>query len=108
MNSQLSDTIRKILLAGGTMAFSASVLAVVGQQNPPPGPGQVPDYFGVVPNYANSPQPVLATVTITDPNGGTGAVAAATTYDYNTETATDTIMDVQLLNGGSNYSATPR
>ena len=105
MNSQLRDTIRKILLAGGTMAFSASVLAVVGQQNPPPGPGQVPDYFGVVPNYANSPQPVLATVTITDPNGGTGAVAAATTYDYNTETATDTIMDVQLLNGGSNYSA---
>ena len=105
MNAQLRQAIRKILLAGGTMAFSASVLAVVGQQNPPPGPGQVPDYFGVVPNFANSPQPVLATVTITDPNGGSGAVAAATTYDYSTDTMTDTIMDVQVLNGGANYSA---
>ncbi len=107
MNAQLSQAIRKILITGSTLAFSASVLAAVGQQNPPPGPGQVPDYFGVVPNYATSPQPLLATVTITDPNGGTGAIAAATTYDYTTDTLTDRIMDVQVVKGagGSGYSA---
>ena len=105
MNHRLRKSIKQILLAGSTFAFSASVLAVVGQQNPPPGPGQIPDYFGVVPNFATSPQPILATVTITDTGGGIGAIAAATTYDYSTDKLTDTVMDVQVLEGGSGYSA---
>ena len=71
----LNQSIRQILLACATAAFAASSLAAVGIQNPPPGPGMVPDYFGVTGNYANSPQPVLATITITD-SAGTGAVAA--------------------------------
>ncbi|NOT83530.1 MAG: choice-of-anchor D domain-containing protein [Methylococcaceae bacterium] len=105
MNISLKRSIQQLLLASGT-AFAASALAVVGQQNPPPGPGQIPDYFGVTPNYATSPQPIMATVTITDPSGfGTGAVAAATTYDYATDVQTDKIMDVQVLNPGSGYVA---
>ena len=73
----LNKLIRRIIFACGTATFAAGSLAAVGLQNPPPGPGQIPDYFGVTGNYANSPQPVLATVAIT--GAGTGAVAAATT-----------------------------
>lgn len=102
MNPRLRRSIQQILLAGGTAAFAISAVAALGVQNPPPGPGQVPDYFGVVPNYANSPQPVLTQVTIT--GDGTGAQAVATTYDYLTDTQTGNIMDVQVLNGGSGYT----
>jgi len=103
----LNQSIRQILLACATAAFAASSLAAVGIQNPPPGPGMVPDYFGVTGNYANSPQPVLATITITD-SAGTGAVAAASTYDYNSLNPgayTGGITDVKILKGGSSYSA---
>jgi FtsP/CotA-like multicopper oxidase with cupredoxin domain len=92
MNYRLRRAIQQILLASSTAAFAAGALAAVGQQNPPPGPGQIPDYFGITPNYATSPQPILATVSITD-GSGTGAVAVATTYD------------VQVLNPGSGYDA---
>ena len=97
MNNSLRRSIQQILLAGSTAAFAAGVLAAAGQQIPPPGPGQVPDYFGVTPNFATSPQPVLATV-----SGGTGTGAAATTYDYTLDALTHNIMDVQ---GGAGYNA---
>ena len=67
MNNSLRRAIQQSLLAGSTSVFAVGALGAVGQQNPPPEPGQIPDYFGVVPNYANSPQPVMATV-----SGGTG------------------------------------
>ena len=118
MRTSLNQAIRQILLAGSAAMFTVGAVAAVtpGVQNPPPGPGDVPDYFGVVPNYANSPQPILTTVTITDSGEwvggqlvkGSGAVAAASTYDYNSidpGAYTGTIKDVQILNGGSGYSA---
>lgn len=104
MNFRLRKSIQQILLAGSTAIFAAGTLAAVGQQNPPPGPGQIPDYFGVVPNYATSPQPILTKVTISGP--GTDAVAVATTYDYANDVQTDKIMDVQVLNPGANYDNT--
>lgn len=191
MNRQLQQSIRRILLTGSAGMIAAGIIgtasAVVGVQNPPPGPGQVPDYFGVVPNYANSPQPIMARVvitdselpgkgaqagiaidpsngsiasitvsdggagyvnpvvtivdnggtgtgatatvskmtsgvieeititgagsnytspiiTITDGSRGTGAIAAATTYDYLRDVGSNRIMDVQVLNGGAGYS----
>ena len=110
MNMNLTRSIRQLLLVCSTAAFSASAIATVGIQIPPPGPGMVPDYFGVTPNYANSPRPILTKVTVTDPgtngtNGGTGAVLAATTYDYNASAYTSGIKDVQVVIGGTNYSA---
>jgi FtsP/CotA-like multicopper oxidase with cupredoxin domain len=105
MNQRIRRSIQQLVLAGTSATFIASALGGVGVQSPPPGPGQVPDYFGVTPNYATSPQPVLTTVTITDTGGGTGAVAAASTYDYANWVRTDKIMDVQVLNGGSGYNA---
>ena len=109
MNMTLSRSIRQILLACSTAAFAASAVAVVGVQHTPPGPGMVPDYFGVTPNYATSPRPILTKVTVTDPgtngtNGGTGAVLAATTYDYNADAYTTGIKDVQIVTGGTGYS----
>ncbi|MDD1621970.1 MAG: choice-of-anchor D domain-containing protein [Methylococcaceae bacterium] len=105
MNTPFFRPVPQILLAVSSAAFAAGVLAAVGQQNPPPGPGHVPDYFGVTPNYATSPQPILSTVAISDPAGtGMGAVAAATTYDYTNNVQTDKIMDVQVLTPGSGYS----
>ena len=103
----LTKSIRQILFACGTAAFAASALATVGLQNPPPGPGQIPDYFGVTGNYANSPEPIMATVAITG-GGGMGAVAAASTYDYNSLNPgayTGGVTDVQILNGGTGYDA---
>jgi FtsP/CotA-like multicopper oxidase with cupredoxin domain len=97
MNTNLRKTIQQILLAGSAATFVAGAFASVGQQNPPPGPGQIPDYFGVVPNFANSPQPILATV-----SGGSGSGAAATTYDYVIDAPTHNVMDVQ---GGTGYVA---
>lgn len=111
MNNNLRKSIQQILLTTSIAVFSMTTLASVGQQKVPPGPGHVPDYFGVVPNFANSPQPILATVSVsaTDVNGnpsaGTGFVAAATTYDYVNDTQTDKIMDVQVLTPGVGYTA---
>ena len=77
MNNSLRRSIQQILLAGSTAAFAAGALAAVGQQNPPPGPGHIPDYFGVVPNYATSPQPILAQVVINEGVSGQGATVTA-------------------------------
>ena len=109
MNIRLRKAIQQILLTGSTAVFAAGAMATVGIQTTPPGKGEVPDYFGVVPNYANSPQPVLATVTIAPATStsalDTIATAAATTYDYNTNayTAAGGIADIQVLNPGSGY-----
>ena len=77
MNDRLRRSIQQILLAGSAATFAVGALAAVGQQNPPPGPGQIPDYFGVTPNYANSPQPILTEVVINDDGQGAGASANA-------------------------------
>jgi FtsP/CotA-like multicopper oxidase with cupredoxin domain len=95
MNYKLRRSIQQIVLAGITGAFATGAFAGLGQQNPPPGPNQVPDYFGIVPNFANSPEPVLAVV-----SGGSGTGAAATTYDYTNWATTPGITDVQ---GGKDY-----
>ncbi|MEI6067061.1 MAG: hypothetical protein WCP96_06965 [Methylococcaceae bacterium] len=79
MNINLTKSIRQILLVCSTATFAASTLATVGIQNPPPGPGDIPDYFGVTGNYANSPQPVLTEVAIIDNGKGGGATATAAT-----------------------------
>ncbi len=111
MNSILRKMIRQILVAGSTAAFVAGTPIVAqaaivpGVQLPPPGPGQIPDYFGVTPNYANSPQPMFSTVTI---NGtGSGAIAVATSFDYANGVFTDHITDIQILEPGSGYTGTP-
>ena len=115
MNMHLNKSIRRILLAGAAAAYTVGVLAAVGPQNPPPGSGQVPDYFGVTGNYANSPQPVLTSVTVIDPGGtiatgctgGTGggnAALVATTYDYANWVQTPGVADVQVLSGGTGYT----
>jgi len=69
---------QSIALICSAATISGSAFAALGVQIPPPGPGQVPDYFGVVPNYATSPQPVLTEVAITDAGKGGGATATAT------------------------------
>jgi len=60
---------------------------------------------------ANSPQPILATVTLSaPPSGGTQATAAATTYDYNSPNPgayPGGIQDIQVLNPGSGYTTPP-
>jgi hypothetical protein len=119
MNNQLSRSIRQILLASGLSAFAAGSSAAIipGVQIVPPGPGQVPDYFGVSPNYATSPTPNFALVTISPPNDTTAltprqAVAAATTTDdLNPNYAlspvgmyTNNLMDIQLIDGGAGYT----
>jgi len=107
MREPLSRLIHQILVASGAATFTIGTWAAVGIQNPPPGPGQVPDYFGVVPNYANSPQPISAMVTIAgSPSGNAAnATAAATTYDYVNDAPTSGVADIQVLFGGSGYSA---
>ena len=117
MNLKLNQAIRHILLAGAATAMTVGVIGLAqaaispGVQVVPPGPGQVPDYFGVSSNYATSPTPNFAQVTIT--GDGTGAVAAATTVDYLNPNYgitpagmyTGNLMDVQLVSGGTNYTA---
>ena len=116
MNACLNKLTRQLAMVGVAAAYTASVLAALGQQDPPPGPGQVPDYFGVVSNFANSPQPVLTNVTVTDPGGtiangcngnpvgGGNASLVATTYDYAHWIQTPGIADVQVRNGGTGYT----
>jgi FtsP/CotA-like multicopper oxidase with cupredoxin domain len=118
MNLKLNRAIRHILLAGAATAMTAGVIGLAqaaitpGVQVVPPGPGQVPDYFGVSSNYATSPTPNFAQVTIIDIGVGTGAVAAATTVDYLNPNYgitpagmyTGNLMDVQLINGGTGYT----
>ena len=102
MNTSLRKFVRQVVTGTGVAAIATCAFAAV---NPPPGPGQTPDYFGVVPNFAASPQPILTSVIISDSGGGTGAIAAATIYDYNQDVQTDGVTDVQVLVGGSGYSA---
>ena len=98
MNNSLRRSIQQILLAGSSAAFAAGALAAAGQQNPPPGPGHVPDYFGVTPNYATSPQPILTQVVINEGVSGAGAVATP-----NWDTNTGAITGFNLTDGGSGY-----
>ena len=98
MNYKLRRSIQQLMVVGITATFATGAFAALGQQNPPPGPNQVPDYFGIVPNFANSPEPVLAAVSSVT---GAGTGAAVTTYDYNNWATTPRITDVQ---GGTGYA----
>ena len=97
MNNSLRKSIQQILLAGSAATFAVGALAAVGQQNPPPGPGQIPDYFGVTPNYANSPQPILAQVVF---NGQLKAGQNASAVPVS---ADGIITGISNLVGGSGY-----
>lgn len=104
MNLSLRKSISSILFASSIATLTASAVASVGIQIPPPGPGEIPDYFGAVANYATSPAPAFAQVTATD-STGTGAVLAATNYDYNAGAYTQGVTSIQVVNGGTGYSA---
>ncbi len=97
MSTNLRRTIKQILLAGTTAAFTAGAFAYVGQQNPPPGPGQIPDYFGVTGNFANSPEPVLTKVVVNE--GQAGGIGASVTPVVTNGVITGT----SGLIGGSGY-----
>ena len=97
MNINLTKSVRQILLVATSALFSASSLATVGIQNPPPNPGDIPDYFGVTGNYANSPQPVLTEVAIADDGKGGGATATATTN------ADGSIKAIQVITAGAGF-----
>lgn len=116
MNPTLNRAIRRILLAGAATALTAGTMSMAhafnaGVQTTPPGPGQMPDYFGVSSNYATSPTPNFVQVSIA--GAGTGAVAAATTVDYLSPNYglspagnySGDLLDVQLASGGSGYVA---
>jgi FtsP/CotA-like multicopper oxidase with cupredoxin domain len=63
-----------------------------------PPPGGTPDYFGIYPNYANSPLPVVdAQIVINDPTG-TGATAQALVSG-------GAISHIIVTSGGSGYTA---
>ena len=100
MNNRLRRSIQQILLAGSTATFAIGALAAVGQQNPPPGPGQIPDYFGVTPNYANSPQPILTKVAVDTGVAVTAGLGASATANLN---AGNAIASITMTNGGSGY-----
>jgi FtsP/CotA-like multicopper oxidase with cupredoxin domain len=108
MNNNLRRTIRQILLAGTTAAFTTGALAAViptlGPQNPPPGPGQIPDYFGITGNFANSPQPVLTKVVI---NAGvaSGGISGSGASATPTTNAQGGISGYISLVGGTGYVA---
>ncbi len=62
-------------------------------------PGGVPDYFGITPNYANSPLPLPEIVTVVIGGVGTGAAATAILNP------SGVIMGVQVTAGGTGYVA---
>ncbi|MBK8814896.1 MAG: hypothetical protein IPN42_05025 [Methylococcaceae bacterium] len=105
MNTQLHKAIQQILLAGSTALFAAGTLAAVGQQNPPPGPGQVPDYFGFVPNYATSPQPILTKV---DVNTGAAVPAGSGALATANLGAGGSIATPIIINSGGSGYVTPK
>ena len=98
--------------------FTAAYLAnQVGEVNPAMDPGGVPHYFGPYPNYAYTPLPKGPVTDITVDNAGsgykdpiviiddvygtgTGAIATAAT-DPNT----GAIINIDLTNGGKDYTA---
>ena len=86
--------------ADNAQAAREAAVAVGTPAAPAPSPGQVPDYFGIYPNYANSPLPILVKVTITEDGtgSGSGATAVATVNPSN-----GSITAIDVVNGGSGY-----
>ena len=97
MNNKLRRSIQQILLAGTTAAITSGAFASAGIQNPPPGPGQIPDYFGITGNFANSPQPILTKVVVNE--GQAGGIGASVTPVVTNGVITNTTN----LIGGSGY-----
>ena len=79
------------LAAAAPMAMAAAAL-----------PGGTPDYFGFVPNYANSPLPSNSTAGVVFSGGGGGSGAAASTTITN-----GVITGLTLNNGGAGYTSAP-
>jgi FtsP/CotA-like multicopper oxidase with cupredoxin domain len=63
-----------------------------------PVPGGMPDYFGIYPNYANSPQAVMDVAVAITGGGGTGATATAIVGG---------LTGLTLTSGGSGYTSAP-
>ena len=66
---------------------------MLAQTSPAMNFGGVPDYFGAIPNYANSPIPASIGIS----GDGTGAAATATL-------ASGVVVGVTITNGGTGYS----
>ena len=83
-------------------AAAAAAPAAARAQVPQPAVSSTtPDYFGSVPNYANSPLPTDAAATVDiSGGGGTGAAATATV-------ANGTVTGVNVTDGGSGYTSVP-
>ncbi len=89
-----AEKMKKSFVNKGKTSGTSGIMALM------PGPGSVPDYFGVYPNYATSPLPVgNATVTFT--GAGTGAAATATVA------ANGVVTGITLTNGGTGYTSAP-
>lgn len=74
---------------------TAGVGAGVGENATMAAPLSTPDYFGTIPNYANSPFPASVSII----GDGTGALATATVGGG--------AIAVTLTNGGSGYTSAP-
>ncbi|WP_066313342.1 multicopper oxidase domain-containing protein [Bacillus sp. FJAT-29814] len=69
-------------------------------------PGITPDYFGTIPNYANSPLPAGSPIVTLEGGGGTGARAdAKVTIDP--DTGTGAVTEIPVISGGSGYTEPP-
>ncbi len=88
-------------LAAAKLAAGSKAVAKVAAMNP----GGTPDYFGSVPNFANSPLPLnnpaaVPLVLLISGGGGAGAAATATVTN-------GVVSGVTLSAGGTGYVATP-
>ncbi|PLS01598.1 hypothetical protein [Neobacillus cucumis] len=69
-------------------------------------PGTTPDYFGNIPNYANSPLPAGSPIVTLEGGGGTGALATAI-VTIDPATGTGPITEMSIIDGGSGYTSAP-
>ncbi|VVB96180.1 Laccase [uncultured archaeon] len=87
--------------AADRAAAARKAAGIIAPAVPTMNPGGTPDYFGIIPNYANSPMPVSdAAVTISAPSSGTTATASATVVN-------GVVTGLTLINGGSGYTSVP-
>jgi FtsP/CotA-like multicopper oxidase with cupredoxin domain len=75
--------LKSSLISGAIAPGAAIGIAAV-----PPGPGSVPDYFGIYPNYASSPLPTVAFTGTTPTTVGNPLIDRAYATDYATPPGT--------------------
>jgi FtsP/CotA-like multicopper oxidase with cupredoxin domain len=96
-------------VAARTLAARAAVAPASAQAVPTP--GGVPDYFGIYPNWANSPQAVVDVAVAITGGGGSGATAIAIVGGLTGLTRTSggsgyTSAPAVTISGGGGYGAT--